>query len=113
MRNGPMRHRPRAAIMLVALVASGCAGHVSPPGPVMPDRPGFTDTPPAMPAGAFQLEAGFTDDRVGGVDYLAIGETLLRIGVGGGSEARVFGNSLASRSSKGIPTESGMEDSKI
>ena len=109
--------RARGAIipcaMILATSAGGCAGHVSPPGTVTPDRPGYTDTPPALPSGALQLEAGYTDDRTGALGYTTIGETLLRVGIGARSELRLFGNSYATRSTTGLPSVSGMEDPKI
>ena len=102
-----------AGPMMAAATACGCAGRISPPGPVSSDRPGYTDTPPALPAGALQLEAGVTSDRAGSVHYTAIGETLLRLGVGARSELRLFGNSYATRSVTGLATDRGMEDPKI
>ena len=99
--------------MVIAAAASGCARFVSPPGPASPDRPGYTDTPPALPSGALQLEAGYTDDRAGPLGYKTIGEMLLRVGVGARSELRLFGNSYATRSETGAPSVRGMEDSKI
>ena len=92
---------------------AGCAQFVSPPGPAIPDRPGYTDTPPVLPSGALQLEAGYTDDRVGSLGYKTIGETLLRIGVGARTELRLFGNSYAIRSTSGAPDVRGMEDAKV
>ena len=54
--------------MRFAMTASlGACAHLGAPGPVVADRPGYTDTPVALPAGAVQLEAGVTDDRVGPV----------------------------------------------
>jgi hypothetical protein len=97
----------------VVMLLSACAGHLSPPGGVSPDRPGFTDTPPALPAGAFQIEAGYTDDRTDALEYQTVGETLLRIGVGSRTEVRLFGNSYAIRSSPGGPSTSGIEDQKV
>lgn len=99
--------------LLVTSMLAGCAGHVSPPGPVIPDRPGFTDTPPVLPSGAVQLEAGFTDDRVGGTEYTSVGELLVRVGVGARSEVRLFGNSYATLARSGIPSVFGREDPKI
>jgi len=89
------------------------------PGPVVADRPGFTDGPTALPARALQLEVGVGDDRVAGAggergsEYRSFGQTLLRIGLGGRTEARLFGNSYAMRITRGAPTVSGMEDAKI
>jgi len=98
---------------MIASAAGGCAGRVSPPGAVSPDRPGYTDTPPVLPSGALQIEIGFTDDKSGGVEYTTIGETLLRIGVGRRSEIRLFGNSYSTRTAFGVPSVFGMEDPKI
>jgi hypothetical protein len=99
--------------LFVAVAVCACAGRVSPPGAVSPDRPGYTDTPPVLPSGALQLEVGYTDDRMGTLEYSTIGETLLRVGVGGRSEVRLFGNSFATRSITGLPSVSGMEDPKF
>jgi hypothetical protein len=108
-----MMSRTVASLSMTVVLMSGCAGRVSPPGPVMADRPGFTDTPPAMPSGAIQLEAGFTDDRVQGAEYITPGELLVRVGVGGQTELRWFGNSYATRKISGGPTTSGLEDQKF
>ena len=87
----------RGAIRLAMMTALGACAHLGAPGPVVADRPGYTDTPVALPTGAVQLEAGATDDRVGPSDsrteYVAAGETLLRLGLGARTEARIFGNS--------------------
>jgi len=89
------------------------------PGPVVADRPGYTDTPTAMPARAVQLEAGVTDDRVGAAlgapatEYRTFGETLIRFGVGARTELRLFGNSYAARSTDDAPSVRGIEDAKI
>jgi hypothetical protein len=103
----------RPVSVIAAIVASGCAPFVTPPGPAMPDRPGYTDTPPALPRNAIQLEAGITDDRAGAVGYRTLGEILLRAGVGGRTEARAFLNSFATLSVNGMQSASGMEDSKV
>jgi|SRR5579862_9081213 len=110
------RRRRRTIVPCVIVVATamgGCAGRVSPPGAVSPDRPGYTDTPPALPAGALQVEVGSTDDRTATVEYSTIGETLLRVGVGARSELRLFGNSYAIRSTTGLARVDGMEDPKV
>ena len=104
---------------LVSALALGACASLGAPGPVVPDRPGYTDTPTALPSGAVQLEAGATDDRVGGelgrpaTVYRALGETLLRVGIGARTELRLFGNSFATRSTDGAKSTSGMEDVKI
>lgn len=79
----------------------------------MPDRPGYTDTPTALPAGALQLEAGVTDDHADGIQYTSFGETLLRAGIGAHTELRLFGNSYSRRSTSGESAVWGIEDPKI
>jgi hypothetical protein len=97
--------------------ALGACAHLGAPGPVVADRPGYTDTPVALPAGAVQLEAGATDDRVGPsgsrTEYVSAGETLLRLGFGGRTEARLFGNSYGRRTASGAGTTGGLEDFKL
>jgi hypothetical protein len=89
------------------------------PGPVSADRPGYTDTPAALPARAVQLEAGVTDDRVGtapgvsATEYRTFGETLLRFGVGARTELRLFANSYAARLTDGSSSVRGIEDAKV
>lgn len=99
------------------VLALGACAHIGVPGAVVPDRPGYTDAPVALPAGAVQLEAGMTDDRTRSgatrTQYVSAGETLLRLGVGARSELRIFGNSYGIRSVDGAPTVRGMEDVKL
>jgi hypothetical protein len=109
------------ATRVAALLATclGACVSLGAPGPVVADRPGYTDAPTALPARAVQLEAGVTDDRVGAspdgprTEYRSMGETLLRIGVGARTEVRLFGNSYATRLIDGAPNVSGLEDSKV
>jgi outer membrane putative beta-barrel porin/alpha-amylase len=103
-----------------ALIALGACATLGSPGSVSPDRPGYTDTPVVMPARAVQLEAGVTDDRSGPievtpppVEYISVGETLLRIGLGAQFELRLFGNSRGTLKAQGSRTVSGMEDVKV
>ncbi len=111
------RARTRVAMRFAMTAALGACAHLGAPGPVVADRPGYTDTPVALPAGAVQLEAGATDDRVGPSDsrteYVSAGETLLRLGLGARTEARLFGNSYGLRTASGGPTAGGVEDFKL
>jgi hypothetical protein len=105
--------------LLLATLALGACASLEAPGPVVADRPGYTDTPTALPAHAVQLEAGVTGDRInadygaGRTDYLSLGEVLLRLGVGARTELRLFGNSYGTRITTGSPNVSGMEDIKV
>jgi Putative MetA-pathway of phenol degradation len=98
---------------LVPFVACGCAHLHTPAGPVVPDRPGFTDTPTVLPVGAVQVEGGFTDDRSSESRYQSIGEVLLRIGVPGPFELRLFANSFGVRTIADAEAAHGMEDFKV
>lgn len=99
-----------------ALALSACA-HVGTPGPVVADRPGYTDTPVALPAGAIQLEMGVTSDQTGPVGArtttLSAGELLVRAGIGSSAELRLFGNSYDVRSASNTATARGVEDVKV
>lgn len=103
----------RVALLFIPFAVAACIHPQTPPGPVLPDRPGFSDMPNVLPAGAVQIESGFTDDRAAGVKYQTVGEALLRIGVGRGVEVRFFGNSFATRTGAGVPPARGMEDAKL
>ncbi|MGH7655594.1 MAG: transporter [Gemmatimonadaceae bacterium] len=103
----------RICLWLVPLAACGCATFHSPPGPVLTDRPGYTDTPTVLPGGAVQIEGGYTSDRTGSTTYQSVGELLLRAGIGSRLELRLFGNSYATLTSSGARIASGLEDSKI
>jgi len=97
----------------VLIGTTGCAVLHPTAGPVIADRPGYTDGPTALPARAVQIEAGVTDDRVESVTYRSVGELLLRAGVGGRTELRFFANSYGIRSVGGEPTTHGLEDIKL
>ena len=105
--------RRAAACVITIAVTGGCAHFVSPQGAAIPDRPGYTDGPLALPAGAVELEAGLTDDNAGSVEYTTYGEVLLRVGIGARTELRLFGNSYATRAETGVPRVDGTEDPKI
>ncbi len=105
-----MRH---TSLLFCVLAVCACAHLRTAPGPVIPDRPGFGDAPTALPAGGVEVETGFTSDRAQGMAYQSTGESLMRVGIGGGIELRLFGNSYAAKSVVGGPTRRGMEDSKV
>jgi hypothetical protein len=101
----------------IGAVSLGACAHLGAPGPVVADRPGYTDTPTALPARAIQLEAGVTDDQTGDDRFrtttVTAGEVLARVGVGARTEIRLFGNSYDLRSGGGSPAVQGMEDFKF
>ncbi|MEO5800550.1 MAG: transporter [Gemmatimonadales bacterium] len=104
-----MRRVNQIALLLLA----ACAPLHPSTGPVVADRPGYTDAPTSMPAGVLAVEVGVTDDRVSGVTYRSFGELLVRVGVGGGTELRFFGNSYGVRSGDGAERTEGLEDIKL
>lgn len=57
--------------------------------PLVTDRPDFTESPSAVPAGHVQVEGGATFTRVEEEDADTFGEVLVRIGLGKGWEARI------------------------
>jgi hypothetical protein len=107
----PNRLAGLGTAMLLGVVSCSSLGRAL--GPVISDRPGFTDTPSVLPAGGIELETGLTADDTPGVRYTSIGETLVRVGVGAGLEARLFGNSYARRREDGGRTAQGFEDPKL
>ena len=118
MRICKMRGAGRSAwCVAIGAVSLGACAHLGAPGPVVADRPGYTDTPTALPARAIQLEAGVTDDQTGDAflrtTTVTTGEVLARVGVGAQTELRFFGNSYDLRSGGGSPTVRGLEDFKL
>jgi hypothetical protein len=109
----------RRTVSASAILWTCACASVGAPGPVIADRPGYTDAPTVLPAHGVQLEAGVTDDIVTAhhveprTEYRTFGESLLRLGVGARTELRLFGNSYATRLTRGSPTVSGLEDVKI
>lgn len=57
--------------------------------PLVGDRPDFTESPDTIPRGHFQVETGFTFQRVDQDEALSLGEVLVRIGGGERWEARI------------------------
>jgi hypothetical protein len=106
--------RVRASVVVGLIVPITSCGVLHPvTGPVVADRPGYTDTPTALPARGYQVEAGITDDHVDSVTYRSAGEVLLRAGVGNRIELRFFGNSYGIRWAPGVETTHGLEDAKL
>ena len=111
-------------------IALGACATFGAPGAVSPDRPGYTDTPGVMPAHAVQLEVGTTFDWTGTLGqifstnpglntgptasgYASVGESLVRIGLGGQTELRLFGNSYGITEASAARGPQGLEDAKV
>lgn len=103
----------QTAVVPFILGVAGCGVLHPVAGPVVADRPGYTDTPTALPSRGYQVEAGVTDDHVDSVTYRSAGEVLLRAGVGSHIELRFFGNSYGIRWAPGVETTHGLEDAKL
>ncbi len=108
-----MKHPQNMMTVAALLIATGCAGFHPTPGPVAADRPGYGDSPDVLPAGAIEMESGYSTDRDRSGTTQSTGELLTRVGVGGGTELRFFGNSFVSHFAPGTPAQRGMEDAKI
>lgn len=100
------------ACAMAAGMAASCAHFVSAPGPVVTDRPGYSDAPTVLPRGALQLESGYTYDRTASETYQSLGEVLVRVGALRGVELRGFVNSYAFRHNPDQTTQ-GVEDAKV
>ncbi|HYH81425.1 MAG TPA: transporter [Longimicrobium sp.] len=88
--NTPYRTRLRlATAATVALLASGCATAGTPPPPVSTSRLGVAKPTGTVPRGLVQLEAGYSRARLDQRTRHAFGETMVRVGVGPRTEARV------------------------
>ncbi len=107
-------HLMRCPFRFLLLAGVGaCAVFPPTTAPVVADRPGYTDGPSALPAGALDIEVGATSDHVPDATYTSIGELLIRAGIGARTELRFFGNSYGIRSSPGVASSHGLEDIKL
>jgi len=104
--------RSSNAIVLCAVLLSGCIRTVAPVGALVSDRPGFSDGPAIVPAGRAQLETGYTYSHSPGAVYHSLGELLIRAGIASRLEVRGHLNSYAIRV-EDSESSRGLEDSKI
>lgn len=81
-------------------------------GPIVTDRPDFTESPQTVPAGMVQAEGGYTFARAGSVSSHSVGEGLARIATGARTELRVGVNSYGITSAPGARV-TGIEDASI
>lgn len=105
---------PRRALTLAVVFAAACAPARQSVelGPLVTDRPDFTESAVTIPKGFSQLEVGTTVDQADGVRSVSAGETLLRSGVNEHVELRLtLANYAAQRD--GTATVQGFEDAGI
>lgn len=96
----PHHARPRSftRVALLALPLVACAaGRGAAPAVVPTERPSYAVGAAVVPRGGAQLEAGYTLARAAGGTQHTFGESLLRVGVGAGTEVRAHVSSLAVR----------------
>ena len=80
-----------STILAGAFLLTACAKpalHVD-PGPIITDRPDFTESAVTIPLGFTQSEMGSTYTREDGVRSISTGETLFRVGVARRVELRI------------------------
>ncbi len=82
------------------------------PGPLVTDRPDFTESALSVPAGRLQIEGGYTLSRQGSETSHSIGDLLLRFGILRGFEARLGLNSFAIIERPGSDAD-GLEDISV
>lgn len=101
-----------ALLSLLAVVACAHrrAGAVA-PGPIVTDRPDFTEATAVVAAGHVQAEGGYTLSGEGRLHEHSFGELLLRVGLAPRAELRLTSNYVVARA--GTLQSSGMEDASV
>ena len=102
----------RAAGFVVLVVVQGCATATASRGPLVSDRPDFTESTVTMRTGEVQLEGGHTFTRVTSAKVNTTGELLVRVGVGSRAELRFEPGSYTKVTSP-LGDASGREDGAI
>ena len=93
MRRLIIRLLPTFLCVLFGASALG-AQEANDPGPLITDRPDFTESALSVPAGRLQIEGGYTGSRQGSETSHSVGDLLLRFGILRGFEARLGLNSF-------------------
>lgn len=81
-----------AGLAILALALTGCVTGREPgcdPGPLVTDRPDFTESATTVATGRIQVEAGYTVSDTEEATRHELGEALVRIGIGERTELRV------------------------
>lgn len=79
----------RRFVTLLAVAVLGVAIQAQDGYPISTDRPSFSDTPNIIPMGRWQLESGFTFNKVGSSELTTYGEVLLRFPLSPNLEMRL------------------------
>lgn len=80
---------PALTILGGLAIGAGLTPAAAQNGPLVSDRPDFTESTGTIAPGHVQLEAGVTRQETGEIDALSAGEILVRIGLGERLEARL------------------------
>ncbi|MCH8275653.1 MAG: transporter [Armatimonadetes bacterium] len=107
-------HTPviRESALLAATGFARTGDSLQDPGPIITDRPDFTESPETVPFGRAQLESGYTYSRLADNSEHAVGEVLLRVAVSRRSEIRLAANSYFLSSDSSSDAE-GFEDPSL
>ncbi len=79
----------KAALLAIVLCLGALPSFAEGLGDLVSDRPDFTESTLSIPRGHVQLELGMTYEDLDGADLETYGELLVRLGLGGGWEARI------------------------
>ncbi|MBC7791634.1 MAG: transporter [Anaerolineae bacterium] len=94
----------RTVATATCAVLSGCIGlRPTEPGPIVTDRPDFTESTDVVPTGMLQVEGGYTYARAAGEHGHTVGEILIRVPIARRLEFRAEPGSYISAS--GGPSE--------
>ena len=94
------------------LLAAACATARPPAGTVATGRLGLAKAPGTVPAGRVQVEAGYSEARQDQRTRRTVGETLVRVGMGPRTEARIGFPSYLRTTSPAAPLE-GLGDASV
>lgn len=84
-----MQRQLCAALLGLATIVSIAPALAQTEGPLISDRPDFTESTGTIAPGHVQIEGGITRQEIGDEDALSAGEILVRLGVGERLEARL------------------------
>ena len=117
MRSLILARRFPASRVAIALLLTACATarrdmpSAESLGPIVTDRPDFTESAQVIPRGHAQLEGGYTASREGSAREHSLGELLLRVGLAPRAELRLTSNYAVA--SAGQEDEHGFQDASI